>query len=143
MILVTAQFRNRPQTAAMADRTLTGLLYSREGIPTQGQCSGCGQTFTTIPDALADPEKATRDFYTAFAAHECLATSPTPRQRSLVILKYKGKVPILASCTVCRRKFFTAAPLLHDARGAEQYLLEKFDLHECPCDVASSSAERN
>ncbi len=127
----------------MADRTLTGLLYSREGIPTQGRCSSCGQTFSTTPDALADPEKATRDFYTAYAAHMCLATSIPPSQRSLIILKYKDKVPILAACTVCRHKFFTAAHLLHDSRGAEQYLLKKFDVHQCLCDVASSSAAHN
>jgi hypothetical protein len=92
---------------------------------------------------LADPERATRNFYTAFAVHQCLATGPLPRQRSLVMLKYKDKVPILASCTVCRRKFFTAAPLLHDARGAERYLLEKFDAHKCLCDVPASSALHN
>ncbi len=129
------------QTATMAARTLTGLLYTHEGIPTHGQCNQCGQLFTTAPDAQADPEKATRDFYAAFAAHECLATNFLRRHRSLVILKYKDKVPILASCTGCHRKFFTLATLLHEPRGAEQYLLEKFDLHECSGDVSTSATQ--
>jgi len=46
------------------------MTYS-EGVPTSGRCSRCGRLFTTLPDALADPGKATRDFYTAFGAHEC------------------------------------------------------------------------
>ncbi len=111
------------------------MTYSSEGIPTQGRCSKCGQLFSTPPDATANPEKATRDFYATFAAHECL----TPNLgRSLVILRYKDKVPIVASCSVCHSKFFTLAALLGNAHKAEQYLLEKFDRHECSGDFSSS-----
>lgn len=87
---------------------------------------------------MANPGKATWDFYAAFAAHECLANN---LRRSLVILKYKDKVPILASCSACHRKFFTLATLLHDPRTAEQYLLEKFDRHECSGDVSFSATQ--
>jgi hypothetical protein len=123
----------------MADRTLTDLTYSREGIPTHGRCTQCCQIFSTSPEATANPEKATRDFYTAFTAHQCLAKN---LGRSLVILRYKDKVPIVASCSACHRKFLTVVAFLHDARAAEQYLLEEFDLHQCSGDI-SLSATRN
>jgi hypothetical protein len=123
----------------MADRTLTDLTYSRDGIPAHGRCTRCSQIFSTPPEATANPETATRDFYAAFAAHQCLTKN---LGRSLVILKYKGEVPIVASCSACHRKFLTGVNLLHDPRGAEQYLLEKFDLHQCSGDV-SQSATRN
>jgi hypothetical protein len=58
------------QTAKMADRTLKDTTYN-EGIPTSARCSKCGQLFSAPPDATANPEKATRDFYAAFRAHEC------------------------------------------------------------------------
>jgi len=122
----------------MADRTLTDLTYTREGIPTHGRCTKCGKIFNTPPEATANPEKATWDFYAAFAGHQCLTTS---LRRSLVILKHKDKVPIVASCTACHRKFFTVATLLHDPRGAERDLLEKFDLHKCSSDVSSSATQ--
>jgi ferredoxin len=122
----------------MADRTLTDLTYTRGAIPTRGRCSDCGKIFTTPLDAVANPEKATRDFYAAFAVHQCLAKN---LGRSLVILKYKDKVPIVASCSACHRKFLTIATLLHDSRGAEQHLLEKFDLHKCSGDVSLSATQ--
>jgi hypothetical protein len=71
VLFITAIVLVRYQNATMADRTLTNLLYSDQGIPTHGWCNKCRQLFLTPPDAMVDPEKATRDFYTAFAAHEC------------------------------------------------------------------------
>ena len=62
-------------------------------------------------------------------------------QRSLVILSYKDNVPVMASCTGCHHKFFTVANLLDDAVGAEQYLLDKFDRHECADNSTSFSAQ--
>jgi len=52
-------------------------------------------------------------------------------ERGFVILRYAGKVPMMASCTRCQRKFFT--PNIHhgDPMGAEQYLREKFGAHHC------------
>jgi hypothetical protein len=122
----------------MADRTLTDLTYSPEGIPARARCTKCKQIFNTPPEAMCNPEKATRDFYAAFAAHQCLAEN---LGRSLVILKYKDKVPIVASCSACHRKFLTVVSLLHDPRGAERYLLEKFDLHKCSGDISLSATQ--
>jgi hypothetical protein len=42
-----------------------------------------------------------------------------------------NKTPSLASCTKCERKFFTPNSYNSDRMGAEQYLLTKFDLHDC------------
>jgi hypothetical protein len=119
-------------------RTLIDLTYSGGAIPTQGQCSQCGQVFCTPLEALADPERATRDFYSAFAAHVCRVPNLA---RSLAILKYKDRVPLVASCTACHRKFFTIASLLHDPRQAEQYLLEMFDRHQCSRDISFSATQ--
>jgi hypothetical protein len=49
-----------------------------------------------------------------------------------VILRYEGKVPVLASCEKCQRKFFTPPSLARDAVGAEEYLGQKFEVHVCP-----------
>jgi hypothetical protein len=44
-----------------------------------GRCTVCGRPFTTPDDALADPPKATWDFYKAFDLHECTGqASATP-----------------------------------------------------------------
>ena len=51
--------------------------------------------------------------------------------RRFIVLKYQGKVPLLAGCTACQRKFFTPDKLVRDAAGAEQYLMEKFYGHTC------------
>jgi hypothetical protein len=53
------------------------------------------------------------------------------KQRSLLIQKYKDAVPLVAFCTGCRRKFLTIAALFGDPRGAEEYLVGQFNLHEC------------
>jgi hypothetical protein len=70
VIFITAPDSLGHQTATMADRTLKDTTYS-DGIPSSGRCSKCGQLFSAPPDAAANPEKATRDFYAAFRAHEC------------------------------------------------------------------------
>lgn len=54
----------------MTHRTLRDMTY-REGIPMSGRCTVCGQRFRTPAHALADPQKATWDFYRAFDLHEC------------------------------------------------------------------------
>ena len=51
--------------------------------------------------------------------------------RRFVIVRYEGKVPAMASCARCQRKFFTPTTLARDAVGAEEYLGSKFDAH-CP-----------
>ncbi len=49
----------------------------------------------------------------------------------LVIARYEGKVPAMASCVKCGRKFIAPVTLAHDAIGAEEYLGQKFDLDVC------------
>jgi hypothetical protein len=73
-----------------------------------------------------------------FDRHLCRSPAPPVensflhRERRFVIVRYEGKVPAMASCTKCQRKFFTTATFAHDASGAEQYLGQKFDVHDCP-----------
>ena len=59
------------------------------------------------------------------------APVPNRPERRFVIVRYEGKVPAMASCTKCARKFFTPTTLARDAVGAEEYLGKKFDAHEC------------
>ena len=63
---------------------------------------------------------------------ELCHTVPAMADRRCIVLKYEGKVPLLAGCTACQRKFFTPDKLVRDAAGAEQYLLDKFYCHDCP-----------
>jgi hypothetical protein len=48
-------------------------------------------------------------------------------ERDFVILRHQGKVPAMASCAKCLRKFFTPTTYSRDPVGAEEYLLSKFD----------------
>jgi hypothetical protein len=62
-----------------------------------------------------------------FELHSCDASG-----RHLVIVRYERKVPVMASCSNCERKFFTPTLMFErDAVGAEQYLAHKFDMHRC------------
>ena len=51
--------------------------------------------------------------------------------RAFVILKYVNRTPSLASCAQCQHKFFTPNTYYNDPLGAERYLREKFDYHDC------------
>lgn len=53
-------------------------------------------------------------------------------ERRFVIVRRQGKVPVMASCAKCARKFFTPTTLARDLVGAEEYLWQKFDVHVCP-----------
>ena len=52
-------------------------------------------------------------------------------ERRFVIVRHEGKVPAMASCAKCQLKFFTPPTFACGPLGAERYLLDKFDLHEC------------
>jgi len=52
-------------------------------------------------------------------------------QTSLIVLRYVNKTPSLASCAKCQRKFFTPNTYYNDPVSAEQYLRDKFELHDC------------
>jgi hypothetical protein len=57
---------------------------------------------------------------------------PAPtRSNDFVMLRYQGKVPAMASCAKCKRKFFTPTTYSRDPVGAKEYLLSKFDRHHC------------
>jgi len=60
-----------------------------------------------------------------------MGTGGSTAERKFVILRYQGKVPAMAGCAKCQRKFFTPSTLSRDPLGAEWYLLSKFDLHRC------------
>ena len=47
------------------------------------------------------------------------------------ILRYNGKTPVLAVCTLCQLKFFTPSELMRDWQEADYYLREKFLDHHC------------
>jgi hypothetical protein len=64
-------------------------------------------------------------------------------ERSFVILKYGNNVPFLASCTKSQRKFFTPSSYHNDRRGPKQYLLGKFDSHQCERDPRSKTQEQS
>jgi hypothetical protein len=51
--------------------------------------------------------------------------------RAFIILKQVSTTPSLASCAQCQQKFFTPNIYYNDPAGAEKYLLEKFNLHDC------------
>ena len=52
-------------------------------------------------------------------------------ERKFIVLRYEGKVPAMAACEKCKRKFFTPATYARDAIGAEEYLFGKFNHHDC------------
>src|SRR5437667_3580088 len=93
------------------------------------QCRDCKLTFV-FPDEAHYGRIARQ-----FEPHLCHSSVRTPgRWRTdsrFVIVRYEGKVPAMASCAKCERKFFTPTTLSRDAIGAEEYLGHKFDLHAC------------
>jgi len=53
------------------------------------------------------------------------------QDREFVVLRSAGKVPMMAGCVRCGRKFFTPPTIKRDAHGAQAYLEEKFARHAC------------
>jgi hypothetical protein len=85
------------------------------------QCSEC-KLRVRFPDAAQYGVTAKQ-----FEFHPCGSTA-----RRLIILKYEYKVPVMASCARCQRKFFTpSSPYVRDIVGSGQYLATKFDEHHC------------
>ena len=53
-------------------------------------------------------------------------------ERELVVVLFRGGVPVMAACAKCQRKFFTPDTYpLRDSVAAHEYLADKFDRHEC------------
>jgi len=57
-------------------------------------------------------------------------------ERRLLILKYMGNTPFLATCERCQLKFFTPRELGGKPVEGEQTLRNKFEMHKCIPDVA-------
>jgi hypothetical protein len=102
------------------------------------ECTDCKRSFIFPEDALFDAVAK------QFESHPCgspvripdwraadIMTLPNRSERRFVILRYDGRVPAMASCVKCDRKFFTPATFARDAIGAEEYLGQKFDAHQC------------
>jgi len=92
------------------------------------ECADC-QTSFKFPDGAEFSEIAKQ-----FESHLCgsaISISGCRTQRRFIIVRHEGEVPAMASCAKCQLKFFTPATFAHDSVGAELYLLDKFDLHEC------------
>jgi hypothetical protein len=63
---------------------------------------------------------------------ELCQTVPAMAERNFIVLRYyEGKVPAMAGCEKCQRKFFTPTIYSCDAAGAQEYLFSKFDHHNC------------
>jgi hypothetical protein len=53
------------------------------------------------------------------------------QNREFVVLRSAGKVPMMAGCVQCGRKFFTPSTIKREALVAQAYLEEKFARHAC------------
>lgn len=92
------------------------------------QCGDCQLSYT-FPEGVQYDTLAKQ-----FESHLCLSPIRSPdwcTDSRFVIMRYEGKVPAMAACARCKRKFFTPATFARDAVGAEEYLGHKFDLHVC------------
>ncbi len=64
-------------------------------------------------------------------------------ERGFKIIQWFGThVPSMASCTNCVYKFVAPSTLKHDPTGAEQYLRDKFNLHECKDELKDGKGHR-
>ena len=103
------------------------------------QCSDCKLSYV-FPDGVQFGTIAKQ-----FESHLCGSQVGIPgwqTDRRFVVLRYEGKVPALASCAKCGRKFFTPTTLARDAVGAAEYLGRKFDVHVCPEGIEEKARRR-
>jgi hypothetical protein len=85
------------------------------------QCRDCRLSFD-FPDGAQYGAIASQFEFRSCGSTDC----------RFVIVRYEGKVPVMASCAKCEHKFFTpSSTFAPDAIGAEQYLVHKFDPHRC------------
>jgi len=92
------------------------------------QCRDCQLSFT-FPDGAQFGTIAKQ--FGSYLCSSPIRVSGVLIGRHFVIVRCEGKVPAMASCAKCDRKFFTPTTLANDAIGAEEYLGRKFDVHEC------------
>jgi hypothetical protein len=94
-------------------------------LRTKAEHQGCGRPVER-EDLLLSPVRFTR-----IGSQLKEVEGMSKPERRFVVLKYLSKVPVLASCARCQLKFFTPKTYNRDPLGAEQYLINKFDLHKC------------
>src|SRR5579859_5114092 len=105
---------------------LIAILMSPEGRFLQ--CRNCQLSFT-FPNGAQFGVIAKQ-----FGSYLCSSPMRIPARRLIAASsssRYEGRVPAMASCAKCERKFFTPATFARDSVGAEEYLGQKFDVHEC------------
>jgi hypothetical protein len=83
----------------------------------------------------------TYDSWCAFESHGTVDSVNT-EERTFVVLKHVNKTPSLAACSNCQRKFFTPNSYHNDRVGAEMYLQDKFDHHQCHQETNVQSIRR-
>jgi hypothetical protein len=77
-----------------------------------------------------------------FASYPCSSAIGVPgsrvavvahqgNERCLIILRYDGRIPMMASCAKCERKFFTPTTFSREPIAAEEYLAHRFAAHQC------------
>lgn len=59
-----------------------------------------------------------------------------------IVLKYSERTPTLAMCRKCKVKFFAIHASIHDPIGAQQYLWDKFNAHNCKVEEFPSKHRR-
>jgi hypothetical protein len=128
MILSVGELEHAMSASSLPPPSLhhIGIIVSPVGRVLQ--CRECQLSFT-FPDGITFGVIAKQ-----FDAHSCGSPIRIPgwhTDRRFVVLRYEGKVPALASCAKCERKFFTPTPLMRDAVAGEEHLGRKFDVHEC------------
>jgi hypothetical protein len=92
------------------------------------QCRDCQLSFTFSDGAQFSP------IAKQFGSYPCsspIRIASWRTDRHFVIARYEDRVPAMASCAKCDRKFFAPTTLANDDIGAEEYPGRKFDVHEC------------
>lgn len=113
-------------TSSPPPRHRIGILMSPAGRFLE--CADCQISFK-FPDGAEFSEIAEQ-----FESYLCGSPIGIPSwrtERRFAIVRHEGEVPAMASCAKCQLRFFTPAAFAHDPVGAELYLLDKFDHHEC------------
>jgi len=105
-------------------------------------CRDCQLNFEFPAGARYDATAKQFDFQQCRSPAPRIENVVPYRERRFVIVRYEGKVPVTASCTNCQRAFFTPPTLARDPSGAEQYLGQKFDVHDCPGTIEERGKRR-
>jgi hypothetical protein len=128
MMLLPVETWTMPASSSPPPPSLHRIAIITSPVGRFLQCSDCKLSYV-FPDGVQFGTIAKQ-----FDAHPCDAPKRAPgwqTDRRFVIVRYAGKVPAMASCGKCARKFFTPGTLSRDAIGATEYLGQKFDIHKC------------